>query len=366
MKQFIILIAAIFAVACGNGVQLGDNYNVALPEDFHGLSEDIKIEYEILKLQDNEDDALISDIREVVSYGDRLYLLSFNSGSVFIFNNKGDFVKKLIQGRGPEEFSRAKDILVDRQTGRLEVLSGVNVYCYDGDGNFIEKRDLPKANILGFEKVGEEYLLYTPQITEQNKHYFRLYNCTTKSEIRLLEGFDLPLVDIKPNMFMDVAGRVCFKGAYGDTIYTLNENKECVAVTTLAPFLNEMPSGNFKRLSDLAKSLGDEYALFSGVKNFGSRLWGMSVSGERNYDIIYDSKTQTTYKNLFNSMAGIDCVGCCDGWWYYTIYPFRVAEIKDNCPDNPRVDAISKTLETLIGHNPEEGNPLIIKVRYEI
>lgn len=226
--------------------------------------------------------------------------------------------------------------------------------------------DLRSVNVLAFEKIVDDYLLYTPRITEQNKHYYRLYNCTTKTEKRFLEGMELPVVDIKPNIFKDVTGRVCFKGMYGDTIYTLDENKECVAVTTLAPFLNEMPSGNFKRLSDLAKSLGNEYALFSGVKNFGSRLWGMSVSGEKNYDIIYDSKTQTTYKNLFNSMRGIDCLGCYDGWWYYTIYPHMVAEIKDNCPNNEHVDKITKSLESLVEDNLEEGNPLIIKLKYKI
>ena len=176
----------------------------------------------------------------------------------------------------------------------------------------------------------------------------------------------MPVVDIKPNIFKDVTGRVCFKGMYGDTIYTLDENRQCVAVTTLAPFLNEMPFGNFKRVSDLAKTLGDEYALFSGVTNFGSRLWGMSVSGEKNYDIIYDSQTQTTYKNLFNSIRGVNCVGCYDGWWYYTVYPDMVANIKDNCPNDKRVDAIVEDLEQIVRTNPDDENPLIVRLRYRL
>ena len=368
MKRFLIFLIAALAVSCGGDVKLENVYNIALPEDICALGEDIKVDYEIIKLYEEDDNALVADIEEIIPYKDRLYILtSMMSGSnLFIFKDTGEFIKKFPKGRGPGEFMGVMDILVDEQTGIVEVLSGVSVYCYDFEGNFLEKRDLPKANILAFEKIGEDYLLYTPRLSEQNKHYYRLYNCATKTEERLLEGFDLPVVDIKPNIFKDVTGRVCFKGMYGDTIYTLDENRQCVAVTTLAPFLNEMPAGNFKRLSDLAKSLGNEYALFSGVNNFGSRLWGMSVSGEKNYDIIYDSQTQTTYKNLFNSMRGINCAGCYDGWWYYTVYPDLVANIKDNCPNDKRVDAIIEELEQIANNNPDDGNPLIIKVKYRI
>ena len=369
MKKLYILVFCIFIsafISCNRGPRYNSEYYVATPNEFKELGDNININYEVIKLQDKENDALVSDIKKIIPFNGRLYVLSIYSGSVYIFNNTGKFLKKLIQGRGPEEFSRAMDILIDEHTGNLEVLSRTNVYCYDFEGNFLQKKDLPKANILGFEKVGEDYLIYTPHMSEQNKHYFRLYNCTTKTEERFLDGFDLPLVDIKPNIFKDVTGRVYFKGMYGDTVYTLDENKQCVAVTTLAPFLNEMPSGNFKRLSALAKSLGNEYALFCGVKNFGSRLWGMNVSGEKNYDIIYDSKTQTTYKNLFNSMPGIDCVGCYDGWWYYTIYPFRVSELKEISSGNDRLTPIITHLESLVGDNIEEGNPLIIMVKYEV
>lgn len=368
MKRLLIFLIAALAVSCGGDVKLENVYNIALPEDICALGEDVKVDYEIVKLSEQDDNALVADIEEIIPYKDRLYIrTSMMSGSsLFIFKNSGEFIKKFSQGRGHGEFTGAKDILVDEQTGIVEVLSGVYVYCYDADGRFLEKRNLPKANILAFEKVGEDYLLYTPRLSEQNKHYYQLYNCTTKTEERLLEGFDLPVVDIKPNIFKDITGRVCFKGMYGDTIYTLDENRQCVAVTTLAPFLNEMPFGNFKRVSDLAKTLGDEYALFSGVTNFGSRLWGMSVSGEKNYDIIYDSKTQTTYKNLFNSMRGINCVGCYDGWWYYTVYPYMVSEMKENSSADERVSAIIKALEPLVGGNPDEENPLIIKVKYRI
>ena len=96
MKRLLILFVAALAVSCGGDVKLDNVYNIALPEDICALGEDIKVDYEIIKLYEEDDNALVADIEEIIPYKDRLYILtSMMSGSnLFIFKDTGEFILK--------------------------------------------------------------------------------------------------------------------------------------------------------------------------------------------------------------------------------------------------------------------------------
>ena len=103
MNQLLIFLIAVLAVSCGGDVKLENVYNIALPEDICALGEDIKVDYEIIKLYEEDDNALVADIEEIIPYKDRLYILtSMMSGSnLFIFKDTGESIKKFPKGRGP-------------------------------------------------------------------------------------------------------------------------------------------------------------------------------------------------------------------------------------------------------------------------
>lgn len=83
------------------------------------------VDYSVIKLQDGSGDTLLGCISKVVAADEKLYILS--NGGVYIFTADGAFLKKLQQGRGPKEFIRASDILIDLENGQLEILSGLKI-----------------------------------------------------------------------------------------------------------------------------------------------------------------------------------------------------------------------------------------------
>ena len=77
MKRLLIFFIAVLAVSCGGDVKLENVYNIALPEDICALGEDIKVDYEIIKLYEEDDNALVADIEEIIPYKDRLLYSNF-------------------------------------------------------------------------------------------------------------------------------------------------------------------------------------------------------------------------------------------------------------------------------------------------
>ncbi len=362
---YVTFMVVIFLQSCTNEVLVSGAYPIPMPQELKDVGNNITADFEILQLQTGEKDTLLADIKKVVSLYDRLYLLSQSNGSVYIFGNDGSFVKKLSQGRGPGEFLSAYDILIDRTNENLEVLSGANVFRYDRDGNFINKIELPRALIMEFGKVGDKYLLYTPRITDKNKYYFRLYDSQTGAESNLVEGFPLPLVEMKPHIGQDRNGEIYFNGMCGETLYTINEDGICKEICRFAPFISDIPTFEIEHFSDLADKITDKYICFCGVRNVGTHLLEMCVCSDRLYNIVYDTSSKTAYRSIFDGVQGIDYVGYDSQWSYYAVYPYLVSEMDSVSKMHPMARQIVEGMRP-IAEKDIEGNPIIIKLKYEM
>lgn len=367
MKNIIYIISIIVLLlqSCTNETQLSGAYPISMPQELKDIGSNITVGYEILKLQTGEKDTLLADVKKIVALDDRLYMLSQSDGGVYIFGNDGSFVKKLSQGRGPGEFISAYDILIDKPNGNLEVLSGTNVFRYDCDGKFINRIELPRVLIMEFGKVGDKYLLYTPRITDKNKYYFKLYDSQTGEESGLVEGMSLPLVEMKPHIGQDRNGEIYFNGLCGETLYTINEEGVCNEICSFAPFISDIPSFRVERFSDLADKITDKYICFCGVRNVGTRLLEMCICSDRLYNIVYDTSSKTAYKSIFEGLQGVDYVGYDSQWSYYAVYPYLVLEIDADSKIHPMARQIIEEIRP-IAEEDIEGNPIIIKLRYEI
>jgi len=98
---------------------------------------------EILGLEETEE-SLLSDIREIFVYQDKLLFRYKKSGDIFIFNDKGKFINRINRtGKGPEEYTQITDMWLEGDTIALHHRASRQVKKYDFHGNFIEALILP-------------------------------------------------------------------------------------------------------------------------------------------------------------------------------------------------------------------------------
>lgn len=99
-----------------------------------------------LPLESNEN-SMIARLDVIKKEGDKIFILDKTLGTVFIFNDKGDFVSKINRkGKGPGEYLYLKDFFVVNNTIHLLDSNGL-FHIYDMDGKFLNDIKLPfRAN----------------------------------------------------------------------------------------------------------------------------------------------------------------------------------------------------------------------------
>ncbi|MBR4267356.1 MAG: 6-bladed beta-propeller [Bacteroidales bacterium] len=162
-KYSIILLIFLFLTSCANktnkgvimesdSVQVLDLNCYLSNNEFH--LEDILDSMKIVKLETN-DKSLISNPFQIIVTDSRIFIRDDYQGyGVIIFDSNGRFIKRLVHGNGPGEFSRCFSIGIDRYRQELLVLSSPFIMRYDLDGNYISsvETDFPKDNIIGCTK----------------------------------------------------------------------------------------------------------------------------------------------------------------------------------------------------------------------
>ena len=122
MKRLLILLIAALAVSCGGDVKLENVYNIAPPEDICALGEDIKVDYEIIKLYEQDDNALVADIEEIIPYNARTGIFgvtAVDSGfCVFKYKNGASFIKSTTCEPGGYE---RRQLIICGSMGTLEL-----------------------------------------------------------------------------------------------------------------------------------------------------------------------------------------------------------------------------------------------------
>jgi len=103
---------------------------------------------EIIKLKSNPN-ALLSYFNKVISFDEYYYILDFRLPVIYIFNNKGEYIKKIDnQGKGPNEYIHISDFEIDTISKKLTILdpSYGALLEYNLNGDFKKRISLPKLN----------------------------------------------------------------------------------------------------------------------------------------------------------------------------------------------------------------------------
>lgn len=144
MKSFFsILVLSLFLTTCHWGKEELEVQNFEV--NVHQLSErnfdDFFKLKEVIKLS-TTDSSLMGDIKKVIAAGDRLFIITYSSPEILVFNRKGDFLTRIDkQGKGPGEYLKLIDINVTEVPRELIVYCRTGrLYFYDWEGNFIREQ----------------------------------------------------------------------------------------------------------------------------------------------------------------------------------------------------------------------------------
>lgn len=369
-KKFVVLILLVqIILSCANNTNNVDTrmnvYSLAVPEHYKYLDSNIKVSYEVLVLDVCNEDALLPNISELHIHNNKLYIRA--EGGVYIFDDKGNYIDKLEQGRGPGEFLGASDILINEDE-ELEVLSRTDIYKFTLNGDFIDKVQLPKRLFVEFAKMGNKYLLSTPRITNKTTHFFYLFEPHTKEEIPIMQGVERPLSQFNFNLFADIEGFYCFTTPYSGTYYKLEDDFSVQKVFRFEPSISEEkllePIVEYDKMDNLSEHC---YGMFYHCRNLKNKYFSLKVSyGNKAWDIIYDIRNGATFYNIFEGFFSAVFIGNDDEWLYYSISPVFIEKMAEKEFKNDVAKNLVKDLYKIIESDPQrEGNPIIIKVKYE-
>ncbi len=118
----------------------------------------------IIPLGGDEDTVIFGDYFLIEYVFDRIYILDFlDAKSLFAFSNKGNFVKKTINGKGPGESIRPSDFCINHNDGSILVWDQIlrTIYEYDQDLNFLTQFRI-EAHVQNLAMLNNyDFLVYT-------------------------------------------------------------------------------------------------------------------------------------------------------------------------------------------------------------
>lgn len=203
MKKYVVIIIAIFFIACTNRSNQESRYSEEQIRSLHidsasilsvntDLLENVNLN-SFLKIQDFNFEPLIEDIKliplettneslldviyKIIVTDSNIYVYDrLKGGGIVIFNNNGDFIKRMPYGQGPGEINRLDDVAYDYEKGELIAYQHPFLFFYTSEGEFIEQKRLP-FGFYNFSVTPNGYVFKTLD-SQGNEHLGELQNNT--------------------------------------------------------------------------------------------------------------------------------------------------------------------------------------------
>lgn len=333
---------------------------------------------EVIPLETNERSLLqfqLGEPDQVVIKNNHYYFLDESQDAIFIFNDKGRFVKKFDKrGSGPGEYISLDGFVVANKTNQLEVLSSIgrSVYCYDSLGsNFLQRRAFPSE------------LPVIHHFYPMNPDQYVLYSAASKGEIFIYSwkdqhyskiDYSLPEWVIRKtlfgpgrNPFYVFDNQICFSQTYNGDVFTLFANENILIPRYSWDFgdktlkLSMLPDDkDMEYYIKLTKNLSSKYAIQFLVSKENSSYYFTRFKYKNRYiHLIYDKRAKKY--QLFERFAeGGQCIPeWIDEKAIYTFVPPSMLHLVINFS---KLNETDKKLVPAIG---EEDNPVIIKYLFK-
>jgi len=156
MKQSsLFFFTLLVAFSCSKNVSEEEIEAVVVTDDFksYRLDIDLPVErfadliesVELVRMEET-DNSLLSNIYDIHQSKDQLVFTSGKESDVFVFDLKGNFVRKINRkGEGPEEYLNIRNLWLEGDTLAIYSRNQSTVKRYDLRGNFIRSERLPVA-----------------------------------------------------------------------------------------------------------------------------------------------------------------------------------------------------------------------------
>lgn len=303
--------------------------------------------------------SMLADIGKVISYKDKLYVLSIAEPTVFIFSKLGKFEQKIQKGQGPGEILSVSDLAVYNDT--LFVLDNYrNIKMYSLEGEYLKDKMILKSPYFSFALNTGGMYLFDPNINVKSD--FNLCFVPNTGEREEFLKKDKSFRDISILNYNTFTNSEYVVWPLSNIIYKMNSKGEVNPIYEF-DFKGKWISGqDFKSAVTNADMCGgklDDYVRW--LKDFVPLKNGCFFSfkyHKKDYFVKYQDDKLTIYSTLFENMpemreSSVGCVG--DS----LVYTYSIADLKEymekyGISNEEKISSIYKICEN------EDANPVLV------
>lgn len=155
-NRFLHLILVLLVVSsCDQKTTIKESTPLSDIDEFKSFKIDIKApktkltdlvaSVEIARLEETPE-SLLSRVQHIFQHEDNLLFYNENNGDIFVFDQSGNFKKKINRtGNGPEEYKRIHDMWLEGNTIAIYARGTRNIKKYTFEGDFLESIRLPAS-----------------------------------------------------------------------------------------------------------------------------------------------------------------------------------------------------------------------------
>lgn len=224
----------------------------------------------------------LGQIRKVVTTAEHIYIMDdLDEWGIAIFTRQGQFVKRIPNGKKPEQLYRLYDIDFNTQTNELIAYKHSFLLIFDKEGNFLRFKYLP-IGFLNMAATPDGYVLKSlvgQNINLGDKSNYRLQfiNKDLKLNAVALPDKESKAFSAKSYLYR-VADLVKITAEISDTIYQYNPKDNKLAAEFILDYDHKLPHSYI---------YGKEFSVFeNAIRN-------------HNYNYCIGDYIETTYHNVF-------------------------------------------------------------------
>ena len=232
MKNIIVITLSLLVCAACRDAKKEQEYpilNVSLEK------KDVSIKslfdrFEVIPLETNDSSLLIWP--DKIFYWNGYYeVFDSKAPALFVFDEKGKFVRKVgRRGKGPEEYTEIYDVVQDKGTGGIYMLSPFGeLLSYNSEGTFEKRVRLPqKSNYQSFESYGDYIVTWTLP-NGDDEHGISLISKDIMQCVKNYWRGNRNLYFLYPKAFYKYGEDLFFFRPFGREVYQIEKDEMSVA-----------------------------------------------------------------------------------------------------------------------------------------
>lgn len=224
----------------------------------------------------------LGQIRKVVTTAEHIYIMDdLNEWGIAIFTRQGKFVKRIPNGKKPEQLYRLYDIDFNTQTKELIAYKHSFLLIFDKEGNFLRFKYLP-IGFLNMAATPDGYVLKSlvgqnTNLGDKSNYRLQFINKDLKLNAVALPDKESKAFSAKSYLYR-VADLVKITAEISDTIYQYNPKDNKLAAEFILDYDHKLPRSYI---------YGKDFSVFeNAIRN-------------HNYNYCIGDYIETTYHNVF-------------------------------------------------------------------